>query len=823
MRRSTIAVLLAGVLSGSSIITTVAQPPDASPEPPLYLGDPIALELTAPSVWRVTEPAWDCGKAYPRQPFFDGAELAADGRLWFLDRLRGIRELGSCPIVAPKPTFGIRDQALGPDGTLWLLSDDRLWSWNEGMWRVRLEGFNQPGRTADASGGYSYGTDCEVGPCYLSVDVTPDNTVWLAGSKLTAFDGTETRDYISGPEPTAVIGFGPDGTVWARSGDDIYAIEPPTTSGLSRRQDQPMPAPSPFLDEESLASVLGSIEGLSGEVGTWTGGQWVARLDPVMHDDANAIRGLETLRVAADARLEDITIGTALVERTPGNFASVAALRIPGAHAFGLLDPAIAAMAPQIARPLSTWDRVADRSLVRVRDGAMPGAYPITFYPTGDTVWVLQADRPLVAMILQELPEQVGGPASTLRCDVLQEPFRQDFTTGDAGWDRDYLTRCVTCDEVLDLVKFARVADLEAAEAILRERCGWPPGTPATSEPSQVDATREPPGSGSLAADPWHVEVPGSGFVMRFPAGWQVELPDQDAEVFSADPGTAWEALRASTTDQSMACTVAVGVTDLAPDQSFATGIDGVSTPYWDPGESSLLWIPTPVIQGTKSVHSTDWGRRGQEDPALEHDVLYALQCVADDARFKDPDRTFERLMSSFEFLPAEGPVASAMTSSEPVGSPLPAEERFAFPEQGIAVSLPAGWQQHWDSPSLPIFESVLAAGPPDGTSECLVETFAFEGAEPSKIAETLGRVGGYDEFEISEGLALPAGDTVPEQPVVRLSAHEARGGQPGTSVAYVLAAPHGYVWLWCSTTEAPPSDHWLSIAETFEFLPSEE
>ena len=61
---------------------------------------------------------------------------------------------------------------------------------------------------------------------------------------------------------------------------------------------------------------------------------------------------------------------------------------------------------------------------------------------------------------------------------------------------------------------------------------------------------------------------------------------------------------------------------------------------------------------------------------------------------------------------------------------------------------MPAGWLKIWGSPSLPIFESVLVAGPPDETSECLVETFAFEGAEPGKIAETLGRVGGYDEFE---------------------------------------------------------------------------
>jgi hypothetical protein len=167
--------------------------------------------------------------------------------------------------------------------------------------------------------------------------------------------------------------------------------------------------------------------------------------------------------------------------------------------------------------------------------------------------------------------------------------------------------------------------------------------------------------------------------------------------------------------------------------------------------------------------------------------------------------------------------IGSPANAESPRGTPLPSGQRFEFPEYGVAVTMPAGWLDSWDSPSLPIFESVLAAGPLDETSECLVETFAFEGAEPSKIAETLGRVAGYDEFEIREGLALPAGDAVPDQPVVRMSAHEARGGQPGRSIAYVLAAPRGYAWLWCSTTGAPPSDDWLSIAESFEFLPAED
>ena len=473
MTRPYLAMLLAGVLAGAAATAAIAQSSEPTPAPPPYPDDTVDFELLAPSIWRVDEPAWDCGEAYPRQPFYDGAEVAADGRVWFLDQLRGVRELGACPIVEPRPSFGIRDQALGPDGTLWLLDGDRLWSWDEEGWRVRLEGFNQPGRIDDGAGGYSYSTDCEASTCYLSVDVAPDGTVWLAGSTLTAFDGTDTRDYSFGPSAIGVIGFDPDGRVWVRSDEELYLVDPTSAAASAPIAHQPSAAPSVAPAEDPLVSILAALAGEVAEVKTWSGVDWIARFDPVMHDDADAIRGLEAVLDAADVRAEDVTIATAIVERTPGNYTSVAALRTSETLAFDWLDAAIAAMAPQIERPLMEWDRVDDRSVVRVRDGTMPGVYPITFYPAADTVWVLQAERSLVAAILPQLPEQTGGPAPELRCDVLQAPFQQSFTTGDADRDREYLTHCVTCDQLLDLLRFAGVADTEAAESVLQERCGW--------------------------------------------------------------------------------------------------------------------------------------------------------------------------------------------------------------------------------------------------------------------------------------------------------------------------------------------------------------
>ncbi len=408
MRRPIIVLLAACLVAAATASMASAQ----SPEPPPYPeGTGVTFEPAGPSVWRAIEPAWDCDAEYPRQPFYDGAEVASDGSVWFLDRLRGIRQLGSCPIVEPKLAFSIRDQALGPDGTLWVLNEDRLWSWDGTDWLVHLEGFNQPGRSSYAEdGGYEYSVDCEAGPCYFSVDVAPDGRVWLSGNLVSAFDGTAWTDYTYDSSYESIIGFGPDGSVWVQ-GDGVLVIQP---SGGALTG--PPTAEGPVLSASDVTSGLAASfptsVGWPREVETWSGPEWLARLDPVMHRDANVIRATEALVAAADATLDDLTITTVLLEPSPGNFASIAAVHIPGARTLDLLDPVIPVMAAHIADPRISWRRVGERWIARVFDDAMPGVYPVTFYPAGDTVWVFQADLPLVERIVAELPshDELVGP-----------------------------------------------------------------------------------------------------------------------------------------------------------------------------------------------------------------------------------------------------------------------------------------------------------------------------------------------------------------------------------------------------------------------------
>jgi hypothetical protein len=102
------AALLAGVLACATATPAATQSSEATPAPPPYPADSVDFELVAPSVWRVDEPRWDCGKAYPRRPSFDGTEVSTDG-----------------PATVPEITLveqrlielpGTRLLALSPDG-----------------------------------------------------------------------------------------------------------------------------------------------------------------------------------------------------------------------------------------------------------------------------------------------------------------------------------------------------------------------------------------------------------------------------------------------------------------------------------------------------------------------------------------------------------------------------------------------------------------------------------------------------------------------------------------------------------------------------------
>ena len=222
----TVALLAAAMTAGGSAQSPPPYPEDAD----------VAFEPVGDSAWRVIEPDLDC----EREPFQGAREtaIAPDGRVWLFDPQLGIRELGACRLQVEGyvSDFIPRDQELAPDGTLWVLDADRLMSWGGSDWVIHAEGqFNvercRRGDTpatreeVDAYGGScSYG--CEDQGCYFRLDVGPDGTVWLSGSRLASYDGVELREYQEDWMEGPLAALSPDGGVWVYGREGLYVFYP---------------------------------------------------------------------------------------------------------------------------------------------------------------------------------------------------------------------------------------------------------------------------------------------------------------------------------------------------------------------------------------------------------------------------------------------------------------------------------------------------------------------------------------------------------------------------------------------------------------------
>ena len=150
------------------------------------------------------------------------------------------------------------------------------------------------------------------------------------------------------------------------------------------------------------------------------------------------------------------------------------------------------------------------------------------------------------------------------------------------------------------------------------------------------------------------IEMAGSGFAVSLPDGWTAEIADPDPDVFEAEPGEAWWALEASAPYGFMVCTIAVGVTDI-PGNRGGTVVRGTgTTPYWGPSRPWQLRVPRPDVPN--SVFMNDmWVRPQGRDERFQHDVIYSLDCAANEARVWNYTDFFEQIRGSFGYLPEEG------------------------------------------------------------------------------------------------------------------------------------------------------------------------
>ncbi len=144
------------------------------------------------------------------------------------------------------------------------------------------------------------------------------------------------------------------------------------------------------------------------------------------------------------------------------------------------------------------------------------------------------------------------------------------------------------------------------------------------------------------------IEMPGSAFAITVPEDWVVELADPDTDLFTAEPGSAWEALRATDPEGSSACSVAVGVAAVSLREASGAGSGEFTTPLWDPNEPGILWVPMPQVEPSRTEISSmaPRVRMHRHHEGLKHDVLYSVHCVG------NSERESGKISDSLEFLP---------------------------------------------------------------------------------------------------------------------------------------------------------------------------
>jgi hypothetical protein len=150
----------------------------------------------------------------------------------------------------------------------------------------------------------------------------------------------------------------------------------------------------------------------------------------------------------------------------------------------------------------------------------------------------------------------------------------------------------------------------------------------------------------------------GSGFAITIPDDWTVQIAAPDRDITTAAPGDAWEALHAQSADGMTACSVAVGVATTSLAGRSGVGFDGAMiAPAWDEDEPTLLRVPEPRLASTIDygyVAVTSQERFHADDPHIDHDITYAISCLAgrDLGSEGTVGRELDAIMETLEIVP---------------------------------------------------------------------------------------------------------------------------------------------------------------------------
>jgi len=165
--------------------------------------------------------------------------------------------------------------------------------------------------------------------------------------------------------------------------------------------------------------------------------------------------------------------------------------------------------------------------------------------------------------------------------------------------------------------------------------------------------------------------------------------------------------------------------------------------------------------------------------------------------------------------------LGSGVVAQEASPSPGTGVQRVEVPEAGVALTVPDDWDV--DTPMQEMFlgvVQVLVATRP-GSGGCWIGLAPnFNAMGLRDFADVVMLVfklnSNYEVAEEMADVSLPAGAALRAYMVQHFPEGDLH------QAPYILAAPKDFAFLNC-IGYARPDDDWLSIAETFEFLPTDE
>ena len=195
------------------------------------------------------------------------------------------------------------------------------------------------------------------------------------------------------------------------------------SAAMAAPQGELVVIPSTASPDGALAGLFPvSVGGQPVEVETWSGAQWVARLDPKVPKEAASIAATESLLVAASTSLDLIEVASASIDVGQDGEVTIAAVRVPGSRAYDFVDAAVGVLVPP-ATDAFGWGWAGNAWIAFYIDRADPDDDLLIAYPAADIVWIIDAhaarDTPTavrVEPIVEALPPQPGpiGPIVAL-------------------------------------------------------------------------------------------------------------------------------------------------------------------------------------------------------------------------------------------------------------------------------------------------------------------------------------------------------------------------------------------------------------------------